>query len=90
MSGKNHPDPLEAILGPKFGSGQDFFRKSGRFFLVFFRIELKNAKKIFYPIVRSGHLRLFFKFSKIEVFGYFLEIESSDRSDIAYYESKKC
>ena len=28
------------------------------FFFDFFRFQLKNAKKIFYPIVRSGHLRL--------------------------------
>ena len=66
MAKKKCPGLLEPLLGQNFGVfwGQnfffDFFRKKIFFFSFFdfFRFELKSAKKIFFPIGRSGHLRL--------------------------------
>ena len=74
MAKKKSPELLEAILGQNFGFFQKkFFQKSKFFkknfffrFFDFFRFELKNAKKVFFPIVRSGHLRLRILHKKVE------------------------
>ena len=102
-SWKNHPELLQAILGQNFGFFQkNFFQKSKFFkkkfffrFFDFFRFELKNAKKVFFSIVRSGHLRLRIFHKKVENRNFsnsmplFFEFESPDRSDTAYYASIK-
>ena len=64
MAEKKCPELLEAILGPKFGPGTDFFSSkidffSKKIFFRFFSIWVGRCKKFFYPIVRSGHSRLF-------------------------------
>jgi hypothetical protein len=55
------------VFQKKFFQKSKFFKKFFFFFFwFFFRIQLKKAKKIFYPIVRSGHprLRIFFIISR--------------------------
>ena len=52
----------------------EFFWKFSTFSIFFFfRIELKNAKQFFYPIMRSAHLtlRIFSKFWKFRIFSTF-------------------
>ena len=55
------------VFSKKIFSKIEIFQKKFFFrFFDFFRFELKNAKKVFFSIVRSGHLRLRIFHKKVE------------------------
>ena len=71
-----------------FEKSKFFKKKNFHRFFDFFRLELKNAKKVFFPLWGQviWDLEFFSKKSKIETFLTFLSHFSSDRSDIAYLD----